>query len=222
MDDLLSYINNRADIMLQSGLPGILLLLVIALIAVAVLRAIIHVLIILVQKFAGLFGRKRTPQNNDFRDDAGDGSAEKLFEQGLARERRGDVDGAIASYEAAAAKNGGHPLASFNLANLYFNGDGDGRRNPVAAVKHFRKAAMRGIAPAMDALAQAYQYGEGVVADPAKAYIWCLVAKAAGVKSAGERQLRYETMLLKDHTSSHLRSWRSEAAVLFDKINNRA
>ena len=218
MEYILNYINSKVAIMLESGILGILLLLVIALAAIFALRVIIHVLIIIIKKIAGLLFRRK-PVATEVRDDIGDGSAEKLFAQGLARERRGDITGAISSYEAATTKPGGHPMASFNLANLYFNGEGNGRRNPVAAVKHFRKAAMSGIAPAMDALAQAYQYGEGVVADPAKAYIWCLVAKAAGVKSAGERQLRYETMLLKDHNNSQLRSWRGEAAALFDKIN---
>ncbi len=218
MTDISSYITNKATILVESGLPGIFLLVLLALLFIIILRLIVHVVVLtarwVVALFRGPVKAKETTDNSD--DEAG----KNLFEQGLARERRGDIDGAIRSYEAATAVVGGHPLASFHLANLYFSGEGNARRNPVAAVRHFRKAAMHGITPAMDALSQAYQYGEGVVADPVKAYIWCLVAKAAGVKSAGERQLRYESMLLKDYTAAHLRAWQGEAAILFDKISH--
>ncbi|MGI9462109.1 MAG: tetratricopeptide repeat protein [Alphaproteobacteria bacterium] len=216
MNDIVPYINERASIMIESGLPGILLLAVIVLVSVVILRFAIAILVSLLRLIFRLFGYGKKPEIDETIDAD---TAEKLFDQGVLREKRGDVDGAIASYEAATAKSGGHAMASYHVANLYFHGNGDGRRNPVMAIKHFRKAAMKGITPAMDALAQAYQYGEGVVADPAKAYIWCLVAKAAGVKSAGERQLRYEAMLLKDYTSAHLRAWRADAATLFNKIN---
>lgn len=218
MNNWVGYINDQATILVESGWSGILLLVLIALLTVIILRFAIHLLVVVIRLVTGRWKGKGPKEATSLESEHGD-PAEKFFQQGLGRERRGDIAGAIASYESATATPNGHAMASYHLANLYFDGDGGMRRNPVLAIKHFRKAAMKGIAPAMDALAQAYQYGEGVVADPAKAYIWCLVAKAAGVKTAGERQLRYEAMLLKDYTNAQLRTWRGEAAALFDKIN---
>lgn len=205
--------SEHIDRLLANGVPGVVMLVIFAVIGVIMLRLAMGIIIFIVQRTLFKYGRVfATPKLKT----AGPSSAEEFYAEAMKKKEAGDMAQAIEHL--TRASNLGHGLAGFQLASIYYDGGQGTRKNPVLAVEYFRKSAMKGIAPAMDALAQIYQYGEGVVLDPIKAYIWCVVAKAAGISNATERQLRYETLLLRDYTPSHLNSWRGEAARLFEQI----
>jgi TPR repeat protein len=79
----------------------------------------------------------------------------------------------------------GNALAQYNLAGMYFKGDGVAKDSTEAA-KWVRKAAEQGIAEAQFKLGYLYAKGLGVMKDEVEAYKWILLAKAQGNETAGK------------------------------------
>jgi TPR repeat protein len=70
-----------------------------------------------------------------------------------------------------------------NVGYLYSHGKGV-RRDQVAAVAWFRKAAERGFGPAMTVMGECYDQGLGVAVDREAARMWYRKAAAAGDAAA--------------------------------------
>ena len=77
----------------------------------------------------------------------------------------------------------GHPVAQFNLGNLYDAGQGVPRDLNLAA-GWYRKAADQGYQQAEYAIGACYADGEGVPQDVVEAYKWFVLAAAHGNSSA--------------------------------------
>lgn len=203
--------------LIDGGVFGIVILLMLALLVLLFLRLLIGGFLYLLR---GGYYRRRME------------NSEAAYQVGLKYKNSGMMQRAIAPLTESARM--GHPLAQYHLGDLYYHGSGNGgddggqyrdseflARDPVLGTEYLKKSAMQGVARAQDALSQIYLKGEGAVIDPARGYIWALVARASGVAAARDRVLRYEAELLKDYSAGHLKSWQGEAVQLFNKIQAR-
>jgi len=94
---------------------------------------------------------------------------------------RGDMQTATYWYARAASRN--HELAAYNLASLYYAGDGVAVDYDQAA-KWMERAARLGFAPAQFQLAKMYYQGRGVPKDHAKEAYWLKKAAESGHAAA--------------------------------------
>lgn len=112
------------------------------------------------------------------------GDVDAQFAVGLAYEsgREGAVDEAEAArwYRQAALQ--GQVEAQYRLARLVTKGAKGLKKDPATGLKLFTDAAIKGYAPAMNALGVIYQTGQGAAVDLAKAADW--YRKAADLKLA--------------------------------------
>jgi TPR repeat protein len=88
---------------------------------------------------------------------------------------------AVKLYRKAAEQ--GHAKAQYNLALMYYNGEGVAK-DDAAAVEWFCKAAEQGNAMAQYNLGFTYATGGGVAQDDVMAYVWWNLAAAQGHESA--------------------------------------
>jgi TPR repeat protein len=93
-----------------------------------------------------------------------------------------DVADAVKWYRKAA--NRGDAKAEFNLGMMYWWGMGSVPKDYAEAAKWFRKSADQGDATAQTSLGVMYEHGVGVTQDYVQAYMWFILAKAAGNKSS--------------------------------------
>jgi len=77
----------------------------------------------------------------------------------------------------------GNARAQFNLALMYYNGEGV-PKNAAEAVKWYRRAAEQGLAEAQINLGVMYGQGEGVPKSSIDAYFWFNLAAAQGIEEA--------------------------------------
>ena len=91
------------------------------------------------------------------------------FEDGVAAQNRGDLAGAVAAYQDAAAR--GEDAAEFALGRLYLTGQG-APRNYAAARDWFEKAAAQGNPGAAYELGEMCEGGFGEPRDDAAALVW--------------------------------------------------
>lgn len=96
---------------------------------------------------------------------------------------------AIDWYKEAAKQ--GSDSAMFNLANMYYKGEGTAK-NDSMAMYWYRKAADMGVNEAMYGVAMLYYNGEGVPRDVTKAVEWLQKAAAKGNKNATEALKKLE------------------------------
>lgn len=108
---------------------------------------------------------------------------------------KGDVAGALAQWEALAAR--GDIVAANNLGYLYDNGVGV-KQDPVKAVHWFRQVAEAGGAIGQYNLGNAYLKGRGVKQDLVEAAKWLTLAAAAGVQDARPVLAQVEAQLTKE------------------------
>ena len=83
----------------------------------------------------------------------------------------------------------GEPAAAFRLAKLMDDGTGV-PKDPKRALGYYRAAAAGGVGEACYILGAAYASGRGVKRDYAEALAWLILARQAGIKNAGESQVR--------------------------------
>lgn len=105
----------------------------------------------------------------------------RLFSQGLALYRAGEVGAAVPFLEQDARS--GDTVAAYALGTLYLNGDGVGR-NPAMAAAWFGRAAEAGHADAQTRLGDAYRLGIGVPTDIDAALGWYRKASDGGSAAA--------------------------------------
>lgn len=105
----------------------------------------------------------------------------RLFSQGLALYRSGDVGDAVPFLEQDA--RAGDTAAAYALGTLYLNGDGVDR-NPAMAAAWFGRAAESGHADAQTRLGDAYRLGIGVPTDIDAALGWYRKASDGGSAAA--------------------------------------
>ena len=91
------------------------------------------------------------------------------LDDGLAAYDRGDY--ATAYRELAPAAAGGAPLAQYNLARMYFTGEGVSRDSDEG-LKWLRKAAMAGVGLAQYQLGARHEWGIDVAQDYGEAARW--------------------------------------------------
>jgi TPR repeat protein len=91
-----------------------------------------------------------------------------------------DVQAAIGWLRTAAVRE--HPGAQFKLGTLLLKGMREIPADAESAISWLRKAAASGHSDAMAALAECYEVGRGVVADPVEALAWW--NRAAGLAPA--------------------------------------
>jgi TPR repeat protein len=103
------------------------------------------------------------------------------IDDGLAAYDRGDY--ATAYRELAPAAAGGEPLAQYNLARMYFTGEGVSR-DSTEGLKWLRKAAMAGVGLAQYQLGAHHEWGIDVAQDYGEAARWYRVAADRGVPVA--------------------------------------
>ena len=103
-------------------------------------------------------------------------SATRAYEQG-------DYATALAEFARLAGK--GDARAQYNLAFMYYGGDGV-EQDYKAAFHWFEKSAKSGYSRAQDILGYMYSHGYGVTADRVRAYVWYSLAAANGVFLADE------------------------------------
>jgi len=89
-----------------------------------------------------------------------------------------DVAEAVKWYRKAA--DHGDAGAELNLGMMYWWGMGSVPKDYVEAAKWYRKAADQGDATAQTSLGIMYEHGVGVTQDHVQAYMWLILAKAAG------------------------------------------
>ena len=133
------------------------------------------------------------------------------LDDGLAAYHRGDY--ATAYRELAAAAAGGVPLAQYNLARMYFSGEGVSRDNAEGS-KWLRKAAVSGVGPAQYQLGASYEWGIDVTQDYGEAARWYRLAADRGVPVAQYRLgLLYinGTGVARDPVAAHM--WLNLAAA---------
>lgn|GEM_PF-467280 len=107
------------------------------------------------------------------------GGREAQFQEGLlfmdGAEGHGGQATGLDRFRRAALR--GHPEAAFRLAEALRTGHGCLLPDPAEAETWYQRAAALGFGPAAAWLAQAYQDGDGVGADEAKAREWALAAE---------------------------------------------
>ncbi len=103
------------------------------------------------------------------------------LDDGLAAYDRGDY--ATAYRELAPAAAGGAPLAQYNLARMYFSGEGVSR-DSVEGLKWLRKAALAGVGLAQYQLGARHEWGIDVAQDNSEAARWYRMAADRGVPVA--------------------------------------
>jgi uncharacterized protein len=103
------------------------------------------------------------------------------LDDGLAAYDRGDY--ATAYRELAPAAAGGSPLAQYNLARMYFTGEGVSR-DSAEGLKWLGKAAMAGVGLAQYQLGARHEWGIDVAQDYGEAARWYRIAADRGVAVA--------------------------------------
>jgi len=103
------------------------------------------------------------------------------LDAGLAAYDRGDYTTAYRELAPAAA--GGAPLAQYNLARMYFTGEGVSR-DSGEGLKWLRKAAMAGVGLAQYQLGARHEWGIDVAHDYGEAARWYRMAADRGVPVA--------------------------------------
>lgn len=109
--------------------------------------------------------------------------------QGVAAYAQKRYYSAIDWYKEAAKQ--GSDSAMFNLANMYYRGEGTAK-NDSLAMYWYRKAADMGVNEAMYGVAMLYYNGEGVTRNMNKAVEWLQKAAAKGNKNATEALKKLE------------------------------
>ena len=117
---------------------------------------------------------------------------------------QGDYQSAFSQLSSLAEQN--NTEAQYNLAFMYFSGDGI-PNNDIEAVHWFEKAAKSGHAQAQDILAYLYLNGRGVEKDRITAYAWYRVSAENGVFLANQisknlyKKMNTEERILADKLS---------------------
>ena len=114
------------------------------------------------------------------------------------------------------AEQGG-PVAQYMLGLRYAEGQ-EVPQNHVEAFKWYMKAAEQGDAVAQYNLGGMYYNGQGVPQDYSKAYLWTILAAESGLEKARSK----EAILSKKMTPEQLSQAEKEAAILWEKINEKA
>ncbi|MCH8196993.1 MAG: sel1 repeat family protein [Proteobacteria bacterium] len=99
------------------------------------------------------------------------------FQKGWAASERGDHVIALKEWRPLAEQ--GHALAQYNVAQMYFHGNGV-PQDYAEAEKWFRKAARQGLAQAQNYLGNMHERGRGVPQDYAEALKWYRKAAEQG------------------------------------------
>jgi uncharacterized protein len=106
------------------------------------------------------------------------------LDEGLAAYNRGDY--ATAFRELAPAAASGAPLAQYNLARMYFSGEGVARDN-AQGLRWLRQAATAGVGLAQYQFGACYEWSIGVARDYGEAARWYRMAADRGVPVAQYR-----------------------------------
>ena len=97
--------------------------------------------------------------------------AEAYVNRGVAQLAKGNSDAAIADFTKAVALNPDDAIGHYFLGFCYANGAGV-KKDAVAAVRMYRKAAEQNLAQAQWSLGLCYYKGEGVARNAIEAYAW--------------------------------------------------
>ena len=110
----------------------------------------------------------------------------------------------------------GDAQAQFNLALMYYEGEGV-PQDYAEAIKWFRKAAEQGLAAAQFTLALMYATGQGVPQDYVESYVWNSLAAASGFEDA----IHNRDIVAKQLSPADLGAAKKRAAKLFEEIPQR-
>lgn len=109
------------------------------------------------------------------------GHVKSMFNAGMMAHIRGATDQALYWYERAADRN--HKLAAYNLATLYYEGEGVAQDYEEAA-QYMERAAHLGLTQAQFELAKMYYHGRGVPQSYEREAYWYLQAAESGHPAA--------------------------------------
>jgi len=104
----------------------------------------------------------------------------------VAQLAKGNSDAAIADFTKAVALNPDDAIGHYFLGFCYANGAGV-KKDAVAAVRMYRKAAEQNLAQAQWSLGLCYYKGEGVARNAIEAYAWFSMAAKADTDAARSR-----------------------------------
>ena len=93
------------------------------------------------------------------------------------------------------AAGNGHMEAQFLVGFMYDIGEGQVGRDSKKAGKYLLRAAQQGHAEAQQRMILRTQYGDGVPKNPAKAFMWAVVATANGDPKAARQKRGMEAEL---------------------------
>jgi TPR repeat protein len=112
----------------------------------------------------------------------------------------------------------GDAKAQNELGEAFYAGRLDVRRDPVAAVKWFRKAAEQNLAAAQSNLGVCYERGDGVAKYEVEAYKWDLLAAAQGDAKAKSNTTLLELLM----SQEQIEEGKQRAQVWFKQLKTNS